>query len=258
MNNVMRKFTMTEGQISLADYANHTSKLHYHKDVQFVHCYEGVINILIDNVMQKLESGDTCIVLPNQTHSIISVTQNKCFIGVFPCKYIPDLEEHYSDLYAKYPKFRLTNMPYIIRDLMEHSADKYRVTAHLCMMFAIVNEDNIFYTRDEKYRTFILDTLKYLDENFNKSPNLVDLSQVLEYNSHYVSNIFGKCFGQNLSRVINEYRIEHAIQLIKDSKLNMHEIAIECGYDSVRNFNRNFITITGITPTSAKSDCIEV
>ncbi len=258
MNESMRKFDIKNGQISIADYTNHTSKLHYHSDVQFVHCYDGTIDLLIDNVMQTLTAGDTSIIMPNQTHSIISTSSSKIFVGVFPCKYIPDLAEYYNDLYAKTPIFRLTNMPDIITDLKEHITDKYRVTAHLCMMFSIFNEDNVFYTRDAKYRSFTLDTLKYLDENFNKSPNLIELSELLEYNSHYVSNIFGKCFGQNLSRVINEYRIEYAIALIKENNLNMHEIALECGYDSVRNFNRNFISITGITPSLAKTQYNEI
>lgn len=47
---------------------------------------------------------------------------------------------------------------------------------------------------------------------------------------------------------LNNYRISQACYLLKNSNQSIGEIAINCGYNSLRTFHRNFRKITEMTP----------
>ncbi|MEP6749542.1 MAG: helix-turn-helix domain-containing protein, partial [Bacteroidota bacterium] len=68
----------------------------------------------------------------------------------------------------------------------------------------------------------------------------------------YLSALFKKEVGENLVSYINRFRIERATQLLKETRLSISEIAFRVGYNSVQNFNKNFKTITGQSPSDAR------
>ncbi|HAK80604.1 MAG TPA: AraC family transcriptional regulator, partial [Runella sp.] len=53
---------------------------------------------------------------------------------------------------------------------------------------------------------------------------------------------------KTFSELLSEVRIEHACRLLKDSTKSVSEIAFECGYSNLSNFNRQFKQITKLTP----------
>lgn len=65
----------------------------------------------------------------------------------------------------------------------------------------------------------------------------------------YLSSLFKKEVGVNLVAYINQYRINQSVHLLADTKLTISEIAFRVGYNSLQNFNKNFKTITGKTPS---------
>ena len=58
------------------------------------------------------------------------------------------------------------------------------------------------------------------------------------------------------SQYLNHIRINKAIDLIKQGDLTMTEISSECGFDTIRNFNRVFKQITGSTPKQIPKDYV--
>ena len=52
----------------------------------------------------------------------------------------------------------------------------------------------------------------------------------------------------NLRQYINQYRVDHAKYLIVDTDESITDIALSCGFQSIRNFNRVFCRLTGMTP----------
>ena len=65
----------------------------------------------------------------------------------------------------------------------------------------------------------------------------------------YLSSLFKKETGVNLVTYINKYRIDKSIDLLKTTRLTIAEIAFKIGYNSLQNFNKNFKSITGKTPS---------
>ena len=71
------------------------------------------------------------------------------------------------------------------------------------------------------------------------------------YFSKYFKVMSGVTFTQYISRV----RVEKAVEMIRgDPDLPMAAVAARCGFNTIRNFNRVFKSITGYTPKELPSD----
>lgn len=47
---------------------------------------------------------------------------------------------------------------------------------------------------------------------------------------------------------VNKYRIQFVCELLKDTNDDVTQIAMKCGFSTIRNFNRVFKNETGQTP----------
>ena len=68
-----------------------------------------------------------------------------------------------------------------------------------------------------------------------------------------ISSAINQTHHQNISKVINTYRIEHAKTLLKQSDEAITDIFLRSGFQTKSNFNREFSRITGQTPSEYRS-----
>ncbi|AZA76862.1 AraC family transcriptional regulator [Chryseobacterium sp. G0186] len=97
----------------------------------------------------------------------------------------------------------------------------------------------------------IMDTQKpYL----NSELNLIKLAELLSVSTHHLSYVINTGFGKNFFQYVNEFRVEYAQQLLKEtgSKLSILGIAYESGFNSKTSFNTTFKKLTGQTPSEFK------
>ncbi len=90
-----------------------------------------------------------------------------------------------------------------------------------------------------------------------KDPNLKlsDLANQLNIIPHRLSQLINDNLGKNFTTFINEYRIEHAKQLIlRDAHLKLESIGYECGFNSKSTFYSAFKKIAGKTPAQFKDE----
>jgi transcriptional regulator GlxA family with amidase domain len=55
------------------------------------------------------------------------------------------------------------------------------------------------------------------------------------------------------TKYLNSLRVIEAIKRLSEKKKSVTEISIECGFGTIRNFNRVFKEITGYSPKSLPS-----
>lgn len=92
--------------------------------------------------------------------------------------------------------------------------------------------------------------LDYINENFNNAE--LDLSQISKatgVNQRYISDTISEKFQCNFKTYVNQIRINEAKRLLKETDLNIGEIAYSVGFSSPGSFNRVFKSMTGKTPT---------
>lgn len=64
----------------------------------------------------------------------------------------------------------------------------------------------------------------------------------------YLSSVFKKETGQNLSKFIKSYRMEQAKELLENTMLKIVDIANKCGYQNVSYFCSSFRDCYGVSP----------
>ncbi len=84
----------------------------------------------------------------------------------------------------------------------------------------------------------------YLDPDLT----LMRIAKRLGYPLKQVSTAINARTGENVSRYINKYRIEHACLALDDGE-NVTSAMLASGFNTKSNFNREFLRITGKTPS---------
>lgn len=83
------------------------------------------------------------------------------------------------------------------------------------------------------------------------SIKLESIAQSLNTTRHNASQIINEHFGMNFFELINKYRVEEAMELLKTNNgdLNIIDIAYEVGYNNKVTFNKSFKRVARLTPS---------
>ena len=75
------------------------------------------------------------------------------------------------------------------------------------------------------------------------SLSLKKLSELLETNQTYLSNVVNKYFGCNLKELVNSYRVEYAKELLDSGRCTLNDLPCSCGFASKSAFYSAFSRI---------------
>ena len=104
----------------------------------------------------------------------------------------------------------------------------------------------------EKIKTLIIELIHYTNDQIKV--NLSDyLSEKLNYNYTYLSNLFTETKGITIEKFYLSHRIEKAKELLVYDELNLSEIAYKLHYSSVAHLSNQFKKMTGLTPSHFKN-----
>ena len=104
----------------------------------------------------------------------------------------------------------------------------------------------------EKIKNVVVEMVHYSDE-LPRTKFSVFLSEKLDYDYTYLSNLFSETEGTTIEQFIMLHKIERVKELIIYDELNLTEIALKLHYSSVAHLSHQFKKITGLTPTFFKS-----
>ncbi len=103
----------------------------------------------------------------------------------------------------------------------------------------------------EKIKTIIIEMIHYSEEppvlNFSSF-----LSQKLNYEYNYLSNLFSEVKGTTIEHYIIAHKIERAKELLIYNELTLTQIAEKLHYSNVSHLSNQFKKVTGLTPTFFK------
>ncbi len=93
------------------------------------------------------------------------------------------------------------------------------------------------------------------DHQVFKDPDLSlnRLARKLGIPARKISSAVNQTHNENISKVINAYRVEYAKILLKQSDETITDIFLNSGFQTKSNFNREFSRITGQTPSEFRS-----
>ncbi|MBP1853311.1 helix-turn-helix domain-containing protein [Rhizobium halophytocola] len=80
--------------------------------------------------------------------------------------------------------------------------------------------------------------------------NLARLARRLGRPARSLSNAVNRVHGLSVSQYVNDFRVAEACRLLRDTEAPVTRILYEAGFLTKSNFNREFLRVTGMTPTA--------
>ncbi|PIF46511.1 AraC-like DNA-binding protein [Chryseobacterium sp. 52] len=103
----------------------------------------------------------------------------------------------------------------------------------------------------EKIKNIIIDLVHHQDNDAKK--NLSDLlSEQLNHDYNYLSNLFSEVEGTTIEKYFIAQKIEKIKELLVYDELSLSEIALRLNYSSVAYLSNQFKKVTGLTPSHFK------
>lgn len=93
--------------------------------------------------------------------------------------------------------------------------------------------------------------IMYCSKHYLEPITLSSVAEALGYSPTHLSHLFAYKFKIGFSKFINTMRLEDAKKMLRGDK-SITQIALDCGFGSMRNFNRAFKEQTGKTPSEYK------
>lgn len=102
---------------------------------------------------------------------------------------------------------------------------------------------------DEKERLLIRKVKELVNDCLDQDISLQFLAERVYLHPKYLSDMFKRETGQNLSDYVTERRMLKARQLLKETTLKVPDISLMCGFANHKYFRALFKQHTGYTPT---------
>jgi len=145
----------------------------------------------------------------------------------------------YTDFNTEFTKYRKSiHLAYTFREYKKAYIDQ------ICGIIKQLNELN-----SSRNSRPIRMACAYIEKNYTKNIGLEEVSREVGLSSSYLSSIFGKQTGKNFTEYLTEYRIAKAKELLKNTNLNVKEIAYSLNFTDYRYFSKLFKKMEGLKPT---------
>ncbi|MFN8209342.1 MAG: AraC family transcriptional regulator [Bacteroidales bacterium] len=116
--------------------------------------------------------------------------------------------------------------------------------------------ENYKMTFDERGNKRMTDVYTYIRENFNKPISLKEISKVAKMSPFAFSRYFKKNCGSGFIEYLNQVRTNKACYLLRETDYQVQNIAEDCGFMSISNFNKQFRKTVGISPRDYRAQYV--
>lgn len=107
----------------------------------------------------------------------------------------------------------------------------------------------------EKSR-YVMEAMRYIAEHYNAPDISVgSVAAFLSISEGHLSHVFKKETSYTISNYITNYRIHIAMELLRDCRSRVYEVAEQVGYRDITYFSSTFKKVTGMTPSEYQKQC---
>ena len=222
---------------------------HMHQSFELVVNLSGEIRYTVDNSDYVLREHDAILVFPNQLHQIES-EECDCIL----CTFSAELVSAYSSpLDGKIPcdnRFVLEPHRMALLEQLKTESPMEEIKGMLYLICAYFDRTAHYRTMKTGGGSMLLDQIfQYVAANFKSDCTVEALAHATGYSCNYLSRYFMSNVGISYHSYVNQYRLEHACHLLCNTNEPILQCALDCGFSSLRSFNRNFKLRFGITPS---------
>ena len=131
----------------------------------------------------------------------------------------------------------------MVKELQEHYDDNQKKETGL---YKIENQRH----NDDNGHKIVQFIKRYVDRHLEEPDKitLLHISEMLHFNSSYLSRLFKQLTGVNLSEYIIGSKMNMAKRLLLNPEYKIADVAVKLGYTSPANFTRVFRKTVGLSP----------
>jgi AraC-like DNA-binding protein len=259
--------------LSIYSKVNFNFRAHWHTEFELVYVESGSIYVGINNDKRMLFEGDISICTSGDIHyyentnsasTIILLVFKPEFFG-FPANW-PDTHQLNSSFFQKgeidFEGFN--NIKVLLYSILEETRAKndfyelfikakvIELSASILRYIPTNNSTSINSNKTYSKLKTMQDILIYIENNFTEDISLQILAEKFNMDSFNLSKTFNSITGCNLKTYINTLRVSKSESIILNSRKPLIDIAVECGFNSIRTFNRAYKSIKGYVPSSIR------
>lgn len=226
---------------------------HFHSNYELIYVLSGNdTTAQIGGKTCVLRSGEAVLVSPFVVHAFDIPKTSSVWVGVFSQDFVQDFADKYSHI--QFQPFSFSEkMAAFLKEYLFSTVqpDLYYLKALLYIACAECQQyADVWQTDETGVQSAVIE---YISNHFQEDVSMRQLSKTLGYEYHYFSNLFHRCFNMDFKKFINLLRFEHACYLLGHRDAEITRVCTQCGFSSIRNFNRVFKSLSGMTPMQYKA-----
>ncbi|MDF2614169.1 MAG: hypothetical protein K0S71_1955 [Clostridia bacterium] len=251
---------------------------HWHKDIEIVYVYEGKLRLSINSQTKILTSGEFGICCSGDVHFYDSEDLNcQAILIVFSTDFIDSslAWPENSRFISSFLDHTLINnlnlnidISHKIGCLLLEIADetskknpyyhiflKSRLLELHALLLRYIPRNTQSKSRSKSYLIIrkMQDVMNYIHHNYKDNITLSDAAHLADLGTSQFSKLFKSLCGMSFITYLNNIRIAKAEEMLLNSTTPIIDIALECGFNSIRNFNRTYKALRHCTPTELRN-----
>ena len=250
-------------------------RIHYHAFIEISLILRGNGLYKTNDNVYTISQGDLFFFRPNEAHCITDIEEqgmeilnlhiapyylysniqnamNTNYVKILASNF-PLMSNKINDTLPQEQIDELKNLMLSIRREFTQKRNDYLTVVNnyisLIFIFSSRPYKKIQFSKSDKLNhQKMLQAIKYIDTHYKEELTLDTLAKKVSYSKCYFSSIFKKCMGMSIWDYISIKRIEEALTQIRTTEKNIADIAFDCGFNNVGNFNKLFKKYTNVTP----------
>lgn len=243
---------------------------HFHTEVEFVYVVSGQILIGANEEKRLLGEGDMAVFGSNDIHYFDSKDlSSSAIVVIFRPELVGKALNWPADFRFDSPFIsgslpELRSVKAILSRILEEMnarAPGYRllVQAGLLELCGLLERhlpvrslERGAQDRTSTGKRRVQRMLSYIEEHYQEDLSVESMCKEFGMEPSYFCRTFKKSIGMNFRTYLNSIRVMNAAGKLEHSDASITEIALECGFGSVRTFNRVYRELRGGAPSDIR------
>lgn len=262
--------TLEQQRFDIGICYNYAFKPHWHREFELMYVIDGQVYMHIDDESRLLKKNCIAICCSDQIHHAHTVgTDFTTLLSIFAPALVNEKLQG-----------ALFSVPFLDEKMAETVGMPLSVFEEICHCFqmmarevtnmperslefarhylSIISELLLRHVPKKKHPAdayggstlqIMQEIIAYINENYQNEITLDMLSSTFYISRFYLSRLFQRYTTLSFKNYLSRVRITQAKRLINTSVKSITDISRQCGFNSIRTFNRVFKEQTGQTPT---------
>lgn len=237
--------------------------LHLHHEIEMLCCIKNSIKVSQNGIQYTVNQGEFIIIGSMSAHEIVKGDSLHLLVELGPVF----LREHFKKLtefnFHQEPYSLNVDAPYAntLKNLFDEIYEEctnpsdatdliiqgniYKICACLIRDVPKAKRADGKYLKDMEAIEKALEMVYY---HYNEPITVEAAAKLCGYGKSNFCKIFKNAVGESFHAYLNDFRIKNAGYLLRETKMSVEEVAVDCGFSDSKTFCRVFKSHTDMTP----------